>query len=280
MSSETNASHAPFDVECAEDATPPSAVRRRPTTRSLAIAPGSERGTRPMDTRKRDFTTTKWGLVLKAGEGSPRALKELCDAYYGPLQAYARRIVFDRERAEDVLQGFLATCVIEQNLISKADKERGRFRTLMCTALRNYARNVHRAENPDAPGGGPRRAEIDFDEIASNDPATDRLFNKAWARELLARALARLREQQWRQPVRGAQFEALLVWLDREADGAKILQVARALGKPEGAVRAQLFQLRNRFRDLVREEIAATVGSPDDVDAELRDLLAALRGDL
>ncbi len=293
---------APAGADWSNDTGPRSAVRPRSLRRSLAGADGSAeipavdrppmdaadeasavraklpRGARPMEPKGRGFDETKWSLVLRAGAAAPGALQELCRAYRAPLQAFALRIERDPERAEDVVQGFL-THVVEQNMIGAADPARGSFRAFLRKALRNYAINVDRAGKARKRGGEASFAEPDFDALVSDDPAADRLYDRAWARALLDRALARLRDEQRARPDKGAVFEALCERLEGDDDGATLLEAAKRLGKTEGALKLSLFRLRRRYFDLVRAEVAATVPGPEDVDPELRNLRSALRGD-
>jgi RNA polymerase sigma factor (sigma-70 family) len=288
---------APFSAECADDTAPTSAVRQRSGTKSLAVerdraettaicrpaadvadeAPANRdklvRRTTPMEARGRGFEKTKWSLVLRAGAASPEALRELCEAYRAPLQAFARRIEFDPERADDVVQGFL-TRILEQKVVDKADPARGSFRSFLRQAMRNYAINVHRAEARWASFD-----ELDSDRHASKALAADRLFDQACARALVDRALARLRAEQRIRADKGAVFEALSERLEGDDDGTTLIEAARKLGKNEGALKVALFRLRRRYFDLVRAEAAPTVEHPEDIDAELRALRAALRGD-
>jgi RNA polymerase sigma-70 factor (ECF subfamily) len=292
----------PVSADGAAKTAPSSAAPARPSWRSGDVARGGERPlaagrpaagkasqdptsrdelaeeSTPRDPSGREFQQTQWSLVLRAGAASPDALRELCEAYRAPLQAFARRIEPDPERADNVVQGFLAR-ILEQKVVGKADPARGRFRAFLRKALRNYAINVHNAETAEKRGGRASYDEPDFDALASEEPGADRLYDRAWARALLDRALARLRDEQMARPDKGAVFEALCERLEGEDDGATLSEAAERLGKTEGAVKLTLFRLRRRYFDLVRAEVAATVAQPEDVDAELDDLRAALRDD-
>jgi RNA polymerase sigma factor (sigma-70 family) len=223
------------------------------------------------------FPTTIWTLV-SAGAASPAARRELCEAYHQPLLAFARRLEGDPQRADDLVQGFL-TSILEQKVVAKADPARGRFRAFLRQALRNYASNVRRAEHAEKRGGKASFVEPAEGELASETLAADLLYDRAWARALLDRALARLRDQRRARPDSWAVFEALSDRLEGDDDGAPLLDVAAKLGMSEVAVKVSLFRLRRRYFDLVRAEVGATVGGPEDVDPELCSLRAALRGE-
>lgn len=256
-------SFAGFELDWADEATP-----KRDKV---------PRGTTPMKPSGREFPTTKWTLVC-AGAASPAALQELCAAYHGPLLAFARRIELDPQRAEDLVQGFLIR-ILEQKVVDKADHAQGRFRTFLRQALRNHAINLRRAEKAEKRGGKATFVEPAEGEIASETLAADRLYDRAWARALVDRALARLRDERRSRSGNPAVFEALVDRLEGDDDGATLLEVASKLGMSEVAVKVSLFRLRRRYFELVRAEVGATVERPEDVDLELRSLRAALRGE-
>lgn len=236
----------------------------------------------PVMATMRGFQNTRWSLVLRAagepGEASRAALDELCRAYRAPLLDFARYLVGDPERAEDLVHGFFAgqiekLALGKSNVVSSADPARGRFRAYLRSALRNYAHNVRKADTSASQGGGAPRADIDPGDLPSHTPLADRLFDQAWARALLDRALSRLAEEHARAG-KGALFEALRDRLT-EDEGPPLREVAARLGTSEGAVKVALHRLRVRYGDVLRAEVAETVARPGDVDAELRHLLSS-----
>ncbi len=301
MKTERTPIHAPFDAGCANDTARPSIAPPASRRRSIVVPSGAAlvgsfagfevdwadeatpkrdkvpRRTTPMKPSGREFPTTKWTLVC-AGAASPAALQELCAAYHGPLLAFARRIEFDPQRADDLVQGFLIR-ILEQKVVDKADRAQGRFRTFLRQALRNHALNLHRAEKAEKRGGKATFVEPAEGEIASEALAADRLYDRAWARALVDRALARLRDERRSRSGNPGVFEALADRLEGDDDGATLLEVASKLGMSEVAVKVSLFRLRRRYFDLVRAEVGATVERPEDVDPELCSLRAALRGE-
>jgi RNA polymerase sigma factor (sigma-70 family) len=289
----------PTDAEHTDDIGPMSAVRLRSTKARSADKPASAELTTarpaadtsaggsanqgnlgrvipPMKPAGREFEKTKWSLVLRAGKASPDALKELCETYRAPLLAFARQIETNPVRAEDLVQGFLVR-ILEQKVVVNADPARGRFRAFLRTCLRNYAINLYHADDARMHHGMAGGDEPDFDERASTAPAADRLYDRAWARALLDRALVRLEHEQRSRIDRGAVFDALSDRLEGDDSAASLREAALKLGKSEGALKLSLFRLRRRYFDLVRAEVAATVAGPEDVDAELLELRCALR---
>lgn len=230
---------------------------------------------------KRGFEETRWSVVLRAGgaptEASRSAFAELCRAYRAPLSAFARRLEPDPDRAEDLVQDFF-TRLLERDVLAAADPARGRFRSFLRSALRHHAMNAHDAEHAKKRGGGASFVEADLECLVSATPSADRLFDRIWAQALLDRALGRLESEQARAG-KGALLEALRDRIAGDDDGTTLREAAAKLGMSEGAVKVALFRLRRRFFDLARAEVAETVARPEDVDAELRDVLAALRDD-
>ncbi len=231
------------------------------------------------------FATTQWSLIAAAGDpadpASRAALGQLCEAYWFPVYAYIRRKGHDRAKAEDLTQGFFAR-LLETNDLAMADRTRGRFRSFLLAACQHFLANAHDAEVALKRGGGRAVLSLDFDsaegkftrEPAANHESAERLFERRWAVELLDRALAELR-QEYIQTDRGALFDLLKPTLAGEST-AGYDAIANQLGLTVGAVKVAVHRLRQRYRDRIREVIGRTVADPADVDAEIRDLFAAL----
>lgn len=216
------------------------------------------------------FATTRWTLVLAAGEGTGRALGELCSLYRAPLLAHARRRGLSSADADDAVQGFLARLLRLESLAT-ARRERGRFRAFLLGSfnhyladLRDHARAARRDERLSAP--------LDQLGLPSADSAPDTAFDRAWALALLDTVTARLRAEH----ARPDHFDALLPCLAGRTADTPHADLAAKLGLTEPAVRVALHRLRQRYRQLLREEVAQTVPLPEDIDTELRHLLASL----
>lgn len=223
------------------------------------------------------FHTTRWTLVLAAGEGTDRALGELCSLYRAPLLAHARRRGLSLADAEDAVQGFLARLLRLESL-ADARRERGRFRAFLLGSFNHYLADLHdhaRAKKrgaPLLPSLDTAATESALASAACANLAPDRAFDRAWALALLDTVTARLRAE---HPNR-AHFDALLPCLAGRTADTPHSELASKLGLSEPAVRVALHRLRQRYRHLLREEVAQTVARPEDIDTELRYLLAAL----
>ena len=230
------------------------------------------------------FATTHWSVVLASGGStSPRAsgaMEELCRAYWYPLYTYIRRRGHSVEDAQDLTQEFFAR-LIEKRWLAEADSSKGRFRTFLLTALNHFLAKEWRRSQAAKRGSG--RAVVSLDDTAEarylQEPAShltpEKIYERRWALSLFDHALARLREQ-YIAAGKGSQYDRLKKFLSTEASAGEYIRLALELEMSTGAVAAAVHRLRKHYRQLVREEVAHTVQSPDDVDDEIRSLLTAL----
>ena len=231
------------------------------------------------------FSTTRWSLVLEAGrDASPdshEALAQLCRMYWYPLNAYVRRRGFDPARADDLTQGFFAR-LLEQDIVKGADPARGKFRAYLLGALRHFMSNQWHRDHTIKRGGGRKLIPLDLDDAERRyalEPAheltPEKIYERGWALTLLERVAAELRDQLVREG-KGHIFERLRGSLAGGGERGENRQIARDLALSEGAVRVALHRLRRRYRAVLRDQIAQTVASPDEIDQEIRDLFSAL----
>lgn len=231
------------------------------------------------------FLTTRWSVVLDASTaGSPRrtaALDDLARAYWFPLYAFARRSGLDRDEAADLVQEHFAR-ILERGDLAAADKSRGKFRSWLVAGLAHLLANRRERERAWKRGGGV--AHVAIDPVAAEkrlavDPADARApeqcFEREWALAVIERATARLRAEQ-EHARKSALFDALAAALGGHDDAAPHAEIAARLGVTENAVKVALHRLRRRLGELIRDEVAGTLGPGQDVEAEIRDLLRAL----
>ncbi len=231
------------------------------------------------------FPTTRWSRVIQAGDPeAPQAresLAELCNAYWYPLYAYIRRRGYGPEQARDLTQDFFARAQ-EKNLLAEADPARGRFRSFLRTVCAHFLANRRDREHARKRGGG--RAVLSIDaadaegryELELADGLTpERIFDRSWALTLLGRVLDQL-GREYDEAGKAATFDALRGLLAGEPDVPSYAAVGARLGTSEGAARVAAHRLRRRYGELLRQEIAATLAEPAEVDDEIRDLFAAL----
>jgi RNA polymerase sigma-70 factor (ECF subfamily) len=216
------------------------------------------------------FATTRWSQVIAAGGQDRAALAWLCERYWEPLRNHLRRRGVGGHAAEDLTQDFFAA-MLDGGLIQRANPARGRFRTFLLACLEHHLAHSRERERALKRGGGAAMEALADPPAPEQDPA--RGFDRAWAETLLQRVRDRLRSE---GDVRTCRLEP---YLTANGDSAAYSTVGVELGMSEGAVRVTVHRLRNRFRELLRAEVAETLAEPTPaaIDAEIADLLAALR---
>lgn len=233
------------------------------------------------------FVSTRWTVVLSAGHksspGSDQALAELCHIYWYPLYAYVRRQGRSREDAEDLVQAFFEK-FLEKNYLRDVSGERGKFRAFLLACLEHFLANEWDKATRQKRGGGAQHLSLDWQsaeeryQFEVTDNATpDRLYDREWAQALLARVLARLK-QEYRMAGKESLFEHAKTSLMSKGEAMPHVDVAARLNMDAGALRVAVHRLRARYRDMLKEEIAQTLCDPAAVQEELRSLQQALRG--
>jgi RNA polymerase sigma-70 factor (ECF subfamily) len=246
---------------------------------------GQELGTEMRATRSSSFPTTQWSVVLQAAANpsgrSAVALERLCSRYWYPVYAFVRQRGNDAHSAEDLTQGFFAF-VIEHRALERVDREKGRFRSFILASLTNYLLNEHDRSIALKRGGGHQLISLDetvAEELlglAGTDHASpEKYFERSWAATLVRRVLQQLRAE-YEQRSQTALFDGLQPSLTGDSDPAAHDRLAQQLQMNPGTFKVALHRARRRFGQLLRHEVAHTVSRPEDVEAELRHLLAAI----
>jgi len=230
------------------------------------------------------FPTTQWSVVLKArGSDSVEvrdALESLCAAYWYPLYAYTRSRGHDPEAARDLTQGFFAH-LLERDFLQPVAPEKGRFRAFLLASLKNYL--AHEQERAQAlkRGGGAVTLSMDEGDAEGRfvrEPADrltpEQIFERRWGLTIMERAMERLKVASASRPV---QFTRLKGYLTGDEPSVAYKDAAADLGLTEGAVKTAVHRLRKEYGRILREEVAATLASPEDLDDELRHLLSVIR---
>ncbi len=235
--------------------------------------------------RRRGFATTRWSLVLAAGEsgsaGSERALAELCGQYWHPLYAYARRRGYAEEDARDLTQAFFAK-LLEKRDLRTADPERGRFRTFLLTSMKNFMAGEWRRENTLKRGGAVQVLSLDFDSAEESyqlepfhELSPEAIYERRWALALLECAVTDL-QSQYAEAGNSELFDALKGTLGAEDEVPPYAELSRRLDQSPGALRTAASRLRSRWRKRIRELVAETVRDESQIQDELRNLIASV----
>lgn len=231
------------------------------------------------------FATTQWSIVLAAGHrslpDSQQALELLCRSYWFPLYAYVRRRVSDVQLAQDLTQGFFAA-LLEGDSLRTADRDRGRFRSFLLTSFKNFLANEWDKARAQKRGGGCKTIPLDLDSAEhrySLEPvdelSPERLYDRQWALALLDEVLTNLRDECTTKG-KGKQFQTLKPFLTGDGAPAGYKDAARELATSEAAAKVAAHRLRQRFREILRTRIAATIADPADAEDEIRALMATL----
>ncbi|HKA00581.1 MAG TPA: hypothetical protein VKE70_28915 [Candidatus Solibacter sp.] len=230
------------------------------------------------------FPTTTWTLVLSAGAEqdarSTEALAVLCETYWYPLYAYIRRRGYTVDQAQDLIQEFF-TRVLEKRYIDRADRNKGRFRAFLLTALKYFLFDeMDRRQSLKRNRGLPalpfevRKGEESYRLEPFHEETPERIFERRWALALLDRVMSRLRKDAAREDASGP-FDSLKHYLLSQGQ-VPYAQLAGEFHTTEGALRVAVHRLRRRYRAILREEIASTVTGESEVDAEIQYLAAIL----
>jgi len=234
------------------------------------------------------FGDTHWSVVLSAAktqrltEAGP-ARENLCRAYWPPLYAYVRRLGHSPHDAQDLTQEFFAR-FLERDCLAAVDQAKGRFRSFMLAALKHFLSNERDKERAQKRGGGVVPLRIDFHDAESRcgfEPFTgltpEILFQRRWAAALLEESLARLRRE-YAGDGKEALFESIKHTLTEGRGSIAYAELGTALAMSEAAVKMAVHRLRQRYREAIRAEIAATVANPSEIEDELREVLRAYSG--
>ena len=232
------------------------------------------------------FTTTHWSVVLEAQGPSPaaqQALEKLCRTYWWPLYGFVRRNGYRPEEAQDLTQGFFAL-LLERRDLDVVRREKGRLRSYLLVSLKNFLAKARRRELTLRRGEG--RALVPLDELIARERAdlepadsltADRIYERRWALTLLEEVLTRL-ENEYRSAGNAKLFDPLKEFLSDEPGRRSQAEAAAELGMTENALKQAFHRLRQRYRQLLRDEIAQTVAVPGDVEDELRHFISVLQG--
>ena len=241
--------------------------------------------TSPDNSHSPAFATTRWTLVLAAGNsehpGGAEALEELCRRYWFPLYAFIRRRGYHADLAQDLTQGFFHQ-LLSRNDLAGLVRGEGKFRSFLLKALTHFLINDHERSTAQKRGGGRTVLSLDDDSCEerylrepSHDQTPESHFERQWALAMLESALRDLESEQTAAG-KGPLFKALKPFLSQEPEPGEYTRLSETLDLAPGTLAVQVHRLRQRYRQIVRAAVADTVEDPREVDAEMRQLLSAL----
>jgi DNA-directed RNA polymerase specialized sigma24 family protein len=231
------------------------------------------------------FATTHWSVVLAAAQCSApdvqQALEELCRTYWYPLYAYVRRQGYQPPDAQDLTQAFFAH-LLTKDFLRGVTHAKGRFRSFLLACLKHFLADEWERVRTERRGGGQALLPLDTENAESRywlepvdaaDPQT--LYERQWALTVLDRVLNRLQEE-FTAAGRAEVFDRLQPFLVGEKCGQTYAELASSLGSTEGAIKMTVSRMRQRYRNLFREEIAHTVAAPEELEEEIRYLFSVI----
>jgi len=228
------------------------------------------------------FRSTLWSQVIKAGdptsEAGQAALEFLCQAYWQPLYWHLRRKGHTQQEAEDLTQSFFLH-LLKRNGIAKASSKEGKFRSFLVASLDHFSVSDWRSRSAKRRGGAfhiipMEGAEEQYQAQAADGLEREMTFDKRWALTVVDRVMKRL-EREYAANDKSELFAELKPLLTDNKGGARA-GIAKRHGITVDAVNLRIHRLRNRYGELLREEIADTVETREQVEDEIRYLIAIM----
>jgi RNA polymerase sigma factor (sigma-70 family) len=226
------------------------------------------------------FHTTHWTVVVRAMESqrlvsAQRALSEFCEDYWPPLYTFLRRRGYSPTDAQDLVQGFFAH-LLSHNTLSRANRDKGRLRTFLLGSLQNFLANEYDRAQTKKRGGRLQIVSMDEDlaateaaVIASTNRDDTASYDRAWMTRLVTRAWEQL-ERECAAEGKAQTLHELKPLLQGGSAMPDQEELATRLKVPFATLRTILRRLRQRYREILRQEVSSTVPDPSQVDEELR----------
>ena len=235
-----------------------------------------------------EFKTTHWSLVVSSREEDSdirrTSLGELCENYWYPLFAYLRRKGYGPDESADFVQSFFVE-LIDKDFLDAVSPEKGRFRWFLMSAIKRFVAKEKEKQAAQKRGGGRKLFSLNVEDAEQRyrmEPVdgwtAEKLFDRRWALSVLQQALEQLRKTQEEK----GKLE-LYMALQSTLAGVQISQseyeeIGKQFNMTPGAVKVAALRLRDKYRKTLQTIVAQTVVESDGVEAELDELLSALKG--
>lgn len=240
-------------------------------------------------TGQKMFVTTRWSVIISGASAdeakAKEALAELCRIYWRPVYSFVLRRGYSSEDAQDITQDFFAM-ILRDHWVGHADQSRGRFRSFLLKSVQNLISHINEKRHSLKRGGDvqfiswdawvadmPSQVSLSSDALNKMEP--EQIFDVGWAATVVEQAMRRLKEE-CELGGRRRLFDALSGHLVGDRSDVSYEQIGKALSLAEAVVKKQLYRLRQRFRSVLRDEVAQTVADPADLEDEIRYLCSAL----
>jgi RNA polymerase sigma-70 factor (ECF subfamily) len=245
---------------------------------------GYENQTDMGGTRER-FLTTQWSLIenIQAGQDQDKLLIGfLLEQYWKPVYCYLRRCGYDNEQAKDLTQGFFHEVVLNKDLVGRADKAKGRFRSFLLHTLKQYIAKQNLKERAQKRIPKEKMVSLDVAEppalpASMMQAPVDESFNYAWVSALMERVLSSVRakcaedgmETHW-----ALFYERVVrpVLTDCPAPPLAHLCQAHAIENTQTASN-MIVTVKRRFRAALEQNVRRTLLDGDQTPDEIEELL-------
>ncbi len=230
------------------------------------------------------FPRTRWSMVIAARDrdsaGNPTALEELCHLYWKPIYLFIRSRGNSPEQSEDLAQEFFYRLLNGHYLKTVEGPEKGRLRSFLCVLIKRFLADEYDKRMTKKRGGDWRAIPIDtpsaealLNQSQQTETSPEVQFDRQWALDLLAQAVAELRID-YQRAGKEELFEALKPTISPQLESLPYARLAEQLDMTEGAVKVAVHRFRQRYRDCLHAALRETVADPDDTEDELRHLLS------
>lgn len=219
------------------------------------------------------FPTTQWSMI-RAIQKAPKSVLDrdgidrFCRDYWPPLASFLQLAGLPREDAEDLTQEIFAEIHLD-NRLSNADPDKGRMRSFLITIAKRRAYDFLRKKNTRKRGGANVHVPLDgHEEFLSDLSGPEREFDRAWAHQLIELTTQALRKDYVGRG-RARWFEALFSRITDPIENGTYHEIAVGLASTEAAVKIAIHRMKQKYQKILREEVAKTVATPEEVDGEL-----------
>jgi RNA polymerase sigma factor (sigma-70 family) len=239
------------------------------------------------NSRLQPFPTTQWSLIVRAAADDPaereQALAEICTLYWPPVYAFIRSRGNSPHDAEDLTQGLFAE-LLERNDLARADASHGRLRSYLLAAAKNHLHSEYRRNSRQKRGGGAVLLSMDTEDAEArclipepvDDLTPDRVYERQWAITVMESVVSGL-ARRYAEKGQAELFNAIKPFINDLQGAAPQGGLARELGMTEQALRVAIHRLRQRYGEVLRQTIKATLGHGESVEDELAHLMAAFQ---
>ena len=224
------------------------------------------------------FASTHWSIVAQSAltdvPEAANALAQLCETYWPPIYSFIRRRGYAPADAQDLTQAFFEF-FLRTKAYARTDQLQGKFRCFLLVSVKHFLANdwdrvqaIRRGGDYQFVSLDQKTAEALYDAAGAFDSPAEYLFDSRWAKTLAGRALNSLRDQLHAQG-KLELFEQLKTFLAGDSVIPSYDEASARIGLPRATVKTHVHRLRQRYREILRREIARTVSSPHEVDDEL-----------